>query len=29
MEGRVRELIEQIAANRREFAELVARTRPA
>jgi hypothetical protein len=29
MEGRVHELIEQIAANRRDFAELVARTRPA
>jgi hypothetical protein len=28
MEGRVRELIEEIAANRRQFAELVKRTRP-
>jgi hypothetical protein len=29
MERRVRELIEQIAANRREFAEFMARTRAA
>jgi hypothetical protein len=28
MEGRVRELIEEIAANRRKVAELVERTRP-